>query len=95
MERLAKGISLKTLMTLVVLALVQGAIWAQDVTTSTTTKSVKVTSESTGWYTSPLVWVVGAVVLILLLVALMSGRRNGTSAGRTDKVTVTRTTKND
>ncbi len=33
------------------------------------------TNEGGAWYTSPLVWVVGAAVFILLLVALMRGGR--------------------
>jgi hypothetical protein len=37
-----------------------------------TTKSSTTTSE--GWYTSPWVWVVGAAVFILLLVALLNNR---------------------
>lgn len=39
-----------------------------------TTKSTSTTSE--GWYTSPWVWVVGAAVFILLLVALLNNRGN-------------------
>jgi hypothetical protein len=30
---------------------------------------------SAGWYTNPIVWIVGAAVFILLLVALLRGRR--------------------
>ena len=37
-----------------------------------TTKSTTSTSE--GWYASPWVWVVGAAVFILLLVALLNNR---------------------
>lgn len=40
-----------------------------NVTTSKTS-----TSSSEGWYTSPWVWVVGAAVFILLLVALLNNR---------------------
>jgi hypothetical protein len=32
--------------------------------------------ESGGWYTNPIVWVVGAAVFILLLVALLRGNRS-------------------
>ena len=36
------------------------------------------THDSGGWYTSPVVWIIGAAVFILLLVALTrSGRRSG------------------
>ncbi len=40
-----------------------------NVTTSKTS-----TSSSEGWYTSPWVWVIGAAVFILLLVALLNNR---------------------
>lgn len=32
--------------------------------------------ESGGWYTNPIVWVVGAAIFILLLVALLRGNRS-------------------
>ncbi len=32
--------------------------------------------ESAGWYANPVVWVVGAAVFILLLVALLRGKRD-------------------
>jgi apolipoprotein N-acyltransferase len=41
------------------------------------TKSVDVninTKSQSNWYANPIVWVVGAAVFILLLVALMRGR---------------------
>lgn len=83
------------------IAFFQTILWAQEggsestSGSSTTTKSVSVTSTS-DWYTSPWVWVVGAAVFILLLVALMRGRGDsGTTASRTDRVTVTKTTSDD
>ena len=55
-------------------ALVSAVVLAQD-----ETKKVDVNIDTKGdaWYTSPWVWVVGAAVFILLLVALTrgSGRR--------------------
>ena len=62
------------------------AIWGQEEsggesTTTTTTKSTKVSiSETTAgdWYQSPWVWVVGAAIFILLLVALLSNRGRDT-----------------
>ncbi len=47
-----------------------------DVNKTTTT-----TTSSSNWYASPWVWIVGAAVFILLLVALTSGSRD-----RSDKV---------
>ncbi|RYY40692.1 MAG: hypothetical protein EOO08_06065 [Chitinophagaceae bacterium] len=56
----------------VMAALVSALTWAQDAT-----KSVDVninTKSESAWYTNPIVWVVGAAVFILLLVALSRGR---------------------
>jgi hypothetical protein len=41
------------------------------------------------------VWVIGAAVFILLLVALMRGNSSKTTTGGTDKVTVTKTVRRD
>lgn len=35
------------------------------------------TNKGGGWYTNPIVWVIGAAVFILLLVALLRGGRRG------------------
>ena len=75
-------------------------LWAQEggdggsSGSSTTTKtSVKVTEDTT-WYTAPWVWVVGAAVFILLLVALTrSGRSTDTRSS--DRVTVTKEVRRD
>lgn len=32
-------------------------------------------SDSGGWYTNPIIWIVGAAIFILLLVALLRGGR--------------------
>jgi hypothetical protein len=52
-------------------------------------------SDTANWYASPWVWVVGAAVFIILLVALTSGGRSRSSSGSTDKVTVTKTVSRD
>ena len=86
------------------------AVWSQEQgsgsggsessSTSTTEKktSINITSnDSTGntaWYTSPWVWVVGAAVFILLLVALLSNRGRD-SVSTTDRVRVTKTVERD
>jgi hypothetical protein len=86
------------------LLLVQLSLFAQDSGGSTggsesgsATTRTTTTTTSTDWYTSPWVWVAGAAVFILLLVALLRGRDSGTTttAGRTDKVTVTKRTETD
>lgn len=97
MKQLTKAVTFKTLITLLIFNLIQLIIWAQDTssksTTTTTTKSV--TRESSDFFSSPWVWVIGGAVFILLLVALLSGNRNKGGAGRTDKVTVTKSVRTD
>lgn len=73
------------------LTITSALVWAQDSTTSATT-TTNSTTETTTWYAQPWVWAVGAGVLILLIVALVKGSGNSTTASRTDKVTVTKTT---
>ena len=80
------------------LSLISLAIWGQgegsggteSSTTTTTTRStsVNVLDNNGAWYNSPWVWVVGAAVFILLLVALLSNK------GR-DTVRVSKTVKRD
>jgi len=47
-------------------------------------------ADTANWYASPWVWIVGAAVFILLLVALTSGRSK-----RGDSVTYTKTVERD
>jgi len=62
----------------------------------TTDVDINLNKDSGGnWYASPWVWIVGAAVFILLLVALTSGGRRRTTDGSTDKVTVTKTVRRD
>jgi hypothetical protein len=106
------AISLRAFSTFLMILFLQTVIFAQDGgsgsgssggsgggnesgSSTTTTKSVSVTETET-WYTEPWVWVVGAALLILLLVALLRGSGGDrVVAGRTDKVTVTKTTSTD
>ena len=96
MKHSNQHLSIKSIFALLFLCLVQTVLWAQEgdggsSTTTTTKTSVKV-SEDTTWYTSPWVWVVGAAVFILLLVALTRG--SGRSGG-SDRVTVTKEVRRD
>ena len=80
---------------LLFLLLVTNAIaWAQDSTTTATTTTSKAITETETWYAEPWVFVVGGIVLILIIVALTRGNR-GSSNGRTEQVTVTKTTSSD
>lgn len=104
MKQLTRGLTLKTLLTFLMIAFLQTIILAQEEgqgsapasigsssgsSTTTTTKSVSVSSSD--WYNSPWVWVAGAIVFILLLTVLLRG--GGSS--RTERVTVTKTTDRD
>jgi hypothetical protein len=102
MKHLFGSINLKGLFTLIMLTVVQAMVLAQDAGSSGSgsgSNSVSVTrtteTTSSNWYTSPWVWVIGAAVFILLLVALMRGGGDRTGASRTDKVTVTKSTSSD
>lgn len=94
---------LKFLMATLVLSCLQLVLMAQDSTsTATSTTSTKSTTsvsinESGEWYTQPWVWLVGAAVFILLLVALLRGGGSSRSSGtaHTDRVTVTKTVREE
>lgn len=65
--------NLKHVGVLLLLSLLQTAVWAQD---GGSDVNVKITKETTTWYTQPWVWIVGGAVFLLLLVALMRGNSN-------------------
>ena len=97
MKQLTKWATHKITLILLFLTLAQTIAWSQDEagsSTTTTTHTATTGQQNSNWYASPWVWVVGAAVLILLIVALSSGGRRGDS-GRTDKVTVTKTVSRD
>jgi hypothetical protein len=92
-------VTYKSIVTALMLIIFQTITWAQESaaaeggsTTTTTTKSThtqSITSEA--FYTQPWVWVAGAAVFILLLIALLRGNSSNT-VSRTEKVTVAKTT---
>ena len=63
----------KGFIVLLMLSLLQTAVWAQE---GGADIDVKVTKESSNWYAQPWVWIVGGAVFLLLLVALMRGNSN-------------------
>lgn len=73
---------------------------SENSSTTTTEKKTSLSvnaNDNTGnttWYASPWVWVVGAAVFILLLVALLSNRGRDT-VSTTDRVKVTKTVERD
>ncbi|MGZ3850261.1 MAG: hypothetical protein ACXVMS_16210 [Flavisolibacter sp.] len=93
MKNVWKSINWKMFVSVLVFACLQTVLWAQDGSSSTTTssKNVDVATHSDNWYASPWVWVIGAAVFILLLVALLSGGRSRSADSSTDRVTVTKT----
>lgn len=96
MKQVLKMNSWKMLVAFLVFQCMQVVVMAQEgssTTTTTSTKSVDVNVETENWYAAPWVWIVGAALFILLLVALLSGgsRRSASS----DRVTVTKTVERD
>ncbi len=93
-------VTCKTFITFLLLCSVQTITWAQDSTsTSTTTSSSseRITEGNENWYASPWVWIVGAALFILLLVALTRGgsSRRTSDTTNSDRVTVTKTVRRD
>ena len=64
----------KGFVVLLMLSLLQTAVWAQE--GGGADIDIKVTKESSNWYAQPWVWIVGGAVFLLLLVALMRGNSN-------------------
>ena len=92
MKQLTKIATYKVLISVLILNLIQAIVFAQDTTRSSTT--VTTHQETTTWYTSPWVWIVGIAIFILLLVALLGGK-NRDRTGTSDKVTVTKSVRTD
>lgn len=95
MKTLLKPMHLKMMLFSVVFAAIQTILWAQESTTTTTEKVDVSVQRSENWYASPWVWVIGAAVFILLLVALVGGGRGRSTDSSSDRVTVTKTVERD
>lgn len=94
MKHLIKTGFLKNAFLLFLMSFTAAITWAQDSSTTAISTTATNTSETTVWYTEPWVWVVGGAVLVLIIVALTRGNSSN-STGRTEQVTVTKTTNTD
>jgi hypothetical protein len=95
MKNLMKSMNWKMLITLLVFTAIQTVLWAQESTTTSTEKVDVSVERNENWYASPWVWVIGAAVFILLLVALLGGGRGKATDSSSDRVTVTKTVERD
>jgi quinol-cytochrome oxidoreductase complex cytochrome b subunit len=99
MKHLTRLLTLKTFVTLLIFNFIQLTVWGQETegssSSTSSTKTTITTTEQTDFWTSPWVWVIGAAVFILLLVALLRGGSSRTTAGASDRVTVTKTVQRD
>ncbi|MEO8109439.1 MAG: hypothetical protein ABI594_05385 [Ginsengibacter sp.] len=78
--------------TFILLCIMQLISFAQDSSVSSSTTTT--TTQQTTTTIQPWVWVVGGAVLLLIIIALVRGG-GSKSAGRTDKVTYTKTTSSE
>jgi hypothetical protein len=76
-----------TKMLLTVLAFFTGTLYvlAQDAAGSGSSSVTSTHTETTTWYAQPWVWIVGAALFILLLVALLRGNRSVTKTTTTER----------
>ncbi len=109
MRNLSTKLNLQVLFTFITLFLVQAVLFAQDQGSGSGSGSggggtegggggvnVNITEKGADWYAQPWVWVVGVALFVLLLIALLRGGSEArTTAGRTDRVTVTKRTSTD
>ena len=86
MKKLNGSITCKWLM-IIFLSFMQATAWAQDSTTSSHRETVTTNTTTTNnWYAQPWVWIVGAAIFIILLVALLRGNSGRTDVSRSTTV---------
>jgi len=92
-------LTFKSFVTLLIFNFIQLAVLGQESegssSSTSTTKTTITTTEQTDFWASPWVWVIGAAVFILLLVALLRGGSGRTTTAASDRVTVTKTVERD
>lgn len=90
-----KNVNVKSLVPIVILALMQLGAYAQDSSgnsaSSSEVSSTTRTTTTENYWAQPWVWVVGVGVLIVIIVALLRSN-SGNDSTRSSKVVVTKTT---
>ena len=77
-------------------ALISAITFAQEKSAEINVDINKGGSGGGNWYASPILWIVGVAVFVLLLIALTNGGGSSRrSSGTTDKVTVKKTVQTD
>ena len=84
MKALFKSVTTKFFLALVLFTTGSMYVFAQDSGGSSSTSVTTTHTESQTWYAQPWVWVVGAALFIIILVALLRGNT-------TERVSVTKT----
>jgi hypothetical protein len=105
MNQIAKRLTLYSFFLVCFLSFSTSLVWAQEntepssetksTTTTSKTTDINVTTDSDTWYTQPWVWIAGAAVFILLLVALLSSGRGKDTTTTRDRITVKKTVERD
>jgi hypothetical protein len=85
MKQLMKTVIMKIFLTVLAFLTADIFILAQDAGSGSSSTVTTTHTETQTWYAQPWVWIVGAAIFILLLVAIVGGNK------RSD-VTVTKTT---
>jgi len=84
MKKLNGGI---TWILMIIFSFIQVATWAQDSSSSSHSETTtRTTTTTTTWYAQPWVWVVGAAIFIIILVALFRGNSSRTDVSRSTTV---------
>jgi hypothetical protein len=87
MKKTSGSIALRWVM-IFLFSLVQAITWGQD-SSSSSHSEITTTTTTTTWYAQPWVWVVGAAIFIIILVALFRGNSSRTDVSRSTTVVKT------
>jgi len=95
MEKIFRQSVIKTAYIFVLSNLISLLSQAQDSSGSSvsSTQTTKTTHTQNGFVIQPWMWIVGGIVLLIIIIALLSGKNKNTV--RSDKVTYTKTVESD